>query len=182
MSLEKISELIKVARAESTEYDDAVKNDPISAFLSLEAANKITPLDLDRMIDNPSAALHDLFGIGIHLNPETKKFDDCFHPRFAKSLTVTVELTKKLVHVARCRVEIDPERVWIKLGYSSEEVIENDMDVMDYVEDFLQELDEDSGSRVGLDLEDFKDKLKEDFQTDLDEICWDNADFTVEKI
>jgi hypothetical protein len=31
-------------------------------------------------------------------------------------------------------------------------------------------------------LEDFKDQLKEDFQTDLDEICWDNADFTVEKI
>jgi hypothetical protein len=183
MSLEKISELIKVARAECPEYDAAVKDDPISAFLSLEAANKITPLDLDRMIDNPSAALHDLFGIGIHLNPETKKFDDCFHPRFAKSLTVRVRLTKLWDHTASRRVEIDPERVWIKLGYSLEEVIENDMDVMDYVEDFLQKIDEEYGRHwLGLDLEDFKDQLKEDFQTDLDEICWDNADFTVEKI
>ena len=184
MSLEKISELIKAARSECPEYDAAVKDDPISAFLSLEAANKITPLDLDRMIANPSAALHDLFGIGIHLNPETKKFDDCFHPRFAKSLTVRVRLTKLLNHTAVSRrVEIDPERVWIKLGYSSEEVIENDMDVMDYVEDFLQKIDEEYARHwLGLDLEDLKDQLKEDFQTDLDELCWDDADFTVEKI
>ena len=50
MSLEKISELLKAARSESPEYDTFVKDDPISAFLSLEAANKATPLDLDRMI------------------------------------------------------------------------------------------------------------------------------------
>jgi hypothetical protein len=94
-----------------------------------------------------------------------------------------VRLTKLWDHTASRRVEIDPERVWIKLGYSLEEVIENDMDVMDYVEDFLQKIDEEYGRHwLGLDLEDFKDQLKEDFQTDLDEICWDNADFTVEKI
>ena len=51
MSLEKISELLKAARSESPEYDTFVKDDPISAFLSLEAANKATPLDLDRMLD-----------------------------------------------------------------------------------------------------------------------------------
>ncbi len=115
MSLEKISELIKVARAECPEYDAAVKDDPISAFLSLEAANKITPLDLDRMIANPSAALHDLFGIGIHLNPETKKFDDCFHPRFAKSLTVTVQSEKKITAMVSATINIDPNDVWLTL-------------------------------------------------------------------
>ena len=85
MSLQKISELIKTARDVSPEYDSFVRVDPISAFLSVEAANEVTPLDLDRMIDNPSAALHDLYGIARHLNPETKKLENGFHPRFAKT-------------------------------------------------------------------------------------------------
>jgi len=85
MSLQKISELIKTARDVSPDYDSFVRVDPISAFLSVEAANEVTPLDFDRMIDNPSAALHDLYGIARHLNPETKKLENGFHPRFAKT-------------------------------------------------------------------------------------------------
>jgi hypothetical protein len=180
MSLEKISELIKVARAESTEYDDAVKDDPISAFLSLEAANKITPLDLDCMIANPSAALHDLFGIGIHLNPETKKFDDCFHPRFAKSLTVTVQSEKKITAMVSATINIDPNDVWLTLGYSLEEVIEHDMDVMDYVDDYLQEVDDDNHP-AGLNLEDLKSQMEEDFQYEMDEFQWANINWEVKR-
>jgi hypothetical protein len=180
MSLEKISELIKVARSESTEYDNFVKDDPISAFLSLEAANKITPLDLDRMIDNPSAALHDLFGIGRHLNPETKKFDNCFHPRFAQSLTVTVEVEKKVTTMASVTIDIDPEEVWKTLGYSTEDVIEHDMDVMHYVDDYLQELDKDNHP-LALDLEDLKSQMEEDFQYEMDEFRWGNINWKVKK-
>tara|TARA_Y100000401_G_scaffold10122_1_gene6902 strand:- start:55 stop:600 length:546 start_codon:yes stop_codon:yes gene_type:complete len=180
MSLEKISELIKVARSESTEYDNFVKDDPISAFLSLEAANKITPLDLDRMIDNPSAALHDLFGIGRHLNPETKKFDNCFHPRFAESLTVTVESEKKITAMVSATIDIDPNDVWLTLGYSLEEVIEHDMNVMDYVDDYLQEVDEDNNPS-GLDLEDLKSQMEEDFQYEMDEFQWGNINWKVKR-
>ena len=180
MSLEKISELIKVARSESTEYDNFVKDDPISAFLSLEAANKITPLDLDRMIDNPSAALHDLFGIGRHLNPETKKFDNCFHPRFAESLTVTVESEKKITAMVSATIDIDPNDVWLTLGYSLEEVIEHDMNVMDYVDDYLQEVDEDNNPS-GLDLEDLKSQMEEDFQYEMDEFQWANINWEVKR-
>ena len=180
MSLEKISELIKVARAESTEYDTFVKDDPISAFLSLEAANKITPLDLDRMIDNPSSALHDLFGIGRHLNPETKKFDNCFHPRFAKSLTVTVQSEKKITTMVSATIDIDPDDVWLTLGYSLEEVIEHDMDVMHYVDDYLQALDE-LNHPAGLNLEDLKSQMEEDFQYEMDEFQWGNINWKVKR-
>ena len=180
MSLEKISELLKAARAESPEYDTFVKDDPISAFLSLEAANKATPLDLDRMIANPSAALHDLYGIGRHMNPETKQFDNCFHPRFAKSLTVTVEIERRVIAKVSSSIDIDPEEVWRTLGFSQEVVIEDDMDVMDYVEDFLQEVDEDN-NRAGLDLQDLKDQMEEDFQYEMDELCWGNVDWKVKK-
>jgi len=180
MSLEKISELIKVARAECPEYDAAVKDDPISAFLSLEAANKITPLDLDRMIANPSASLHDLFGIGRHLNPETKKFDNCFHPRFAKSLTVTVQSEKKITTMVSATIDIDPDDVWKTLGYSLEEVIEHDMDVMHYVDDYLQEVDEDSHP-AGLNLEDLKSQMEEDFQYEMDEFQWGNINWKVKR-
>tara|TARA_R110001583_G_scaffold4773_1_gene27105 strand:+ start:147 stop:689 length:543 start_codon:yes stop_codon:yes gene_type:complete len=180
MSLEKISELIKAARLESPEYDTFVKDDPISAFLSLEAANKATPLDIDRMIANPSAALHDLYGIGRHMNPETKKFDNCFHPRFAKSLTVTVEVKKKVITQASASINIDPEEVWKTLGYSTEDVIEHDMDVMDYVVDYLQELDEDNPPS-GLDLQDLKSQMEEDFQYEMEELCWHHIDWKVKK-
>ena len=180
MSLEKISQLIKVARAESPEYDTFGKDDPISAFLSLEAANKITPLDLDRMIANPSAALHDLFGIGRHLNPETKKFDNCFQPRFANFLTVTIEMSKKVTAVASATIDIDPDDVWKTLGYSLEEVIEHDMDVMDYVDDYLQEVDEENHPS-GLDLEDLKSQMEEDFQYEMDEFQWGNINWKVKR-
>tara|TARA_A100000172_G_scaffold22229_1_gene12620 strand:+ start:109 stop:366 length:258 start_codon:yes stop_codon:yes gene_type:complete len=85
MSLQKISELIKTARNVSPEYDSFVRVDPISAFLSVEAANEVIPLDFDRMLADPIAALHDLYGIGRHLNPETKKLENGFYPRFAKT-------------------------------------------------------------------------------------------------
>ncbi len=85
MSLQKISELIKSARDVSPEYDSFVQGDPISAFLSVEAANEVTPLDFDRMLADPIDALHDLYGIARHMNPETKKLENGFHPRFAKS-------------------------------------------------------------------------------------------------
>ena len=180
MSLEKISELIKAARAESPEYDTFVKDDPISAFLSLEAANKTTPLDLDRMIANPSAALHDLFGIGRHLNPETKKFDNCFHPRFAKSLTVKVEVVNKFIATASATIDIDPDDVWKTLGYSLEEVIEHDMDVMHYVDDYLQEVDEENHPS-GLDLQDLKDQLEENFEYEMEDFRWGNVDWKVKR-
>ena len=180
MSLEKISELIKAARAESPEYDTFVKDDPISAFLSLEAANKITHLDLDRMIANPSAALHDLFGIGRHLNPETKKFDNCFHPRFANFLTVRVEVEKKFIATASATIDIDPDDVWKTLGYSLEEVIEHDMDVMHYVDDYLQEVDEENHPS-GLDLQDLKDQLEENFEYEMEDFRWGNVDWKVKR-
>jgi len=173
MSLEKISELLKAARAESPEYDTFVKDDPISAFLSLEAANKATPLDLDRMIANPSAALH--------MNPETKKFDNCFHPRFAKSLTVSVEVEKKFIlGISYFSIEIDPDDVWKTLGYSLEEVIEHDMDVMDYVDDYLQEVDEDNHPS-GLDLQDLKDQLEENFEYEMEDFGWGTVDWKVKR-
>ncbi len=181
MSLEKISELIKAARLESPEYDTFVKDDPISVFLSLEAANKATPLDLDRMIANPSAALHDLYGIGRHMNPETKKFDNCFHPRFAKSLTVKIEVEKKFIlWISYFSVEIDPDDVWKTLGYSLEEVIEHDMDVMDYVDDYLQEVDEDNHPS-GLDLEDLKSQMEENFEYEMEDFGWGTVDWKVKR-
>ena len=62
----------------------AVKVDRVSMAMDIEAAHMVCPLDLGQLRDfGPASMMHDVAGIGNHLNRETGELEDCFIPRCA---------------------------------------------------------------------------------------------------
>ncbi len=57
-----------------------------SLTMDLELATEAFNLDLDGMIEASDLDFgHDILGIQNHINRETKKFENCFVPRFARN-------------------------------------------------------------------------------------------------
>lgn len=56
----------------------------IQLHMSLEACHETTPLRLHKLLDCSDADfIHDVGGIYNHINHNTRKLDDIFHPRLA---------------------------------------------------------------------------------------------------
>ena len=82
-----IGEIVK--RVERFYRFHAPRNAPInvvSIFMDLAACHaNACPLDFKRMANaDDFNLLHDVCGIGVHLDRETGKLTDCFLPRFAR--------------------------------------------------------------------------------------------------
>ena len=57
----------------------------LDLVMDLEAAHHACPLDLHALQHaNVANFMHDVCGIGVHLNRETGELEDCFLPRYAQ--------------------------------------------------------------------------------------------------
>ena len=62
-----------------------VDRSKLDLVMDLEAAHHACPLDLHGLQHaNVANFMHDVCGIGVHLNRETGELEDCFLPRYAK--------------------------------------------------------------------------------------------------
>ncbi len=93
MNRDDFTTCMDITRAVSLRLDEMdISLDRLTAAMALEACHReACPLRLEEMLeisrddDSPyfSSVVHDIGGIMRHLNPNTRKLEDCFLPRFA---------------------------------------------------------------------------------------------------
>lgn len=83
---EELTLMSKIAdRAIEIYAGTARQREKIQWVMDLEAVHEEVGLRLQDLLDAPDMEFcHDLGGIYVHLNRETKQLERCFHPRHAK--------------------------------------------------------------------------------------------------
>ena len=86
--------LFNLLRLENPPSDIYEGSTVVDVLMDLEYVNDVCRLDFDKLLAfDDSDFLHDLRGIYLHFNRETKKLENCFDPRCSKPVAQTVGAT-----------------------------------------------------------------------------------------
>ena len=85
MTKEEYKQVAQIAERAVKLYCNAgEEREPIDIQMDLECCNETIPLDFNKLeCINNFNLMHDISGIGRHLNRETRQIEDCFLPRCA---------------------------------------------------------------------------------------------------